>query len=155
MKRTVLPGVLAVLLALAAARAPGQDSGDGDTPATPAFRAVDVWLDAGGERLSAYQVELRYDRARMKLVSLEGGDDAAFVAPPYYDPAGLAGGRIVIAALTADDDVPRGRIRVARLHVMVEDGGAVPPVESTLVTAARPGGDRIAPEIELRETEGR
>ncbi len=122
----------------------------------PAFRTVDLWLTTTDTALVAYQVEIRYDRARMKIVGLEGGADSPFDAPPHYDPAGLTGGRLVVAALTADDEnAPRGRIRVARLHLFVEDADDAPPLAGELVTAARPGGDRITPKVEILPQEGR
>ncbi len=145
---------LIALLFLLGAPAMGEPEGERTRPVTPAFRTVDLWLTTSDAALVAYQVELRYDRSRMKIVGLEGGAAAPFDAPPHYDPAGLTGGRLVLAALTADDDAaPRGRVRVARLHLFVEDGDDAPPIETVLVTAARPGGERIAPKVEL--TEGR
>ena len=117
------------------------------------FRTLDIWVDSNGESLAAYQIEIVYDRSKMKVVGIEGGESKAFNAAPYYDPAGMSGGRIVIAAFTAkDEDAPRGRTRVARLHLHVTGPGA-PGVEIRLVTAARPGGARIEPKVELAETE--
>ena len=155
MRRLIPLAALIAALALVGARALGRSPEE--TPAAdPAFRAVDVILVSSEDALVAYQVEIRYDRERMKIVGLEGGAAAPFSEPPYYDPAGLTAGRIVIAALTTDDEnAPRGRFRVARLHVIVEDGGAVPPLTTRLVTAARPGGDRITPDVEILPTEGR
>jgi hypothetical protein len=57
----------------------------------------------------------------------EGGEHAAYAKPAYYDPAALApegGGRVILAAYSTAKDLPTGRTRVARLHVMVEGRGA-------------------------------
>ncbi len=67
------------------------------------FRPVDVYVDSGETPLAAYQVEVHYDKSRIKIVGLEGGETRAFNPPPYYDPAGLEEGRIVIAAFVPED----------------------------------------------------
>ena len=93
-------------------------------PATAVFRPVDVWVRTAGERLAAYQVEVTYDPKRVKIVGVEGGEKGPFNEAPYFDPKGKTGGRIVVAAFTADDEAaPAGRLRVARLHLRVEGGG--------------------------------
>jgi hypothetical protein len=91
------------------------------------FAPVDVYIEAGGERLAAYQIEIAYDRGTTRIVGLEGGESAAFAAAPYYDPAGLAGGRVVLASFVARDgrggedvSAPSGRTRVARVHLYVD-----------------------------------
>jgi len=147
MTRLTTLGALSALLFLLVVPAVGQP----ESERSP-FRTVDLWLTTEDASLVAYQVEIRYDRSRVKIVSLEGGDPEAFRAPPHHDPAGKAGGRIVLAALTADDAAaPRGRVRVARLHVFLEDADDTLDLTSNLVTAARPGGERIAPKVEIRE----
>ena len=144
------------------------ESEDPDEPrkTTIRFRPVDVFLDSGDARLAAYQVEVRYDRSQIKIVGVEGADAEeaeGFNPPPYFDRKGMDAGRIVIAAFVTDDLLaPAGRTRVATLHLRVEgesdapgDGADVPGMSVRLVTAARPGGERIEPEVELvgREVE--
>lgn len=122
------------------------------------FRPVDIFLDSGDARLAAYQVEVRYDKSQIKIVGVEGasaGEAEGFNPPPYYDRRGMDAGRIVIAAFVIDDaQAPSGRTRVATLHLRVEGerdgaGEGAPDMSIRLVTAARPGGERIEPEVEL------
>ena len=151
MRTIALVSIFLVLAAAAPAEEPPIVKPD-DVPAVVgrgSFQAVDVWIDAGALPLAAYQVEVRYDAARVKVVGVEGGDRGAFNAAPYHDPAGKAGGRIVVASFTTEDArAPAGRVRVARLHLRVEGGGD-PEVTIRLVTAAQAGGERIQPEVAL------
>ncbi|MDB5294751.1 MAG: hypothetical protein JWO31_734 [Phycisphaerales bacterium] len=103
------------------------------------FAAVDVFVDPGDRPLAAYQFTLRAVGGTALLVGLEGGDAPAFAAPPYYDPAALVGEQVVVAALSTADDLPRGRTRVARLHVQVT-GPTDPRYEVALHVAAGPDG---------------
>ena len=119
------------------------------------FRALDLWVDAGDSPLAAYQIECNYNPKQVKIVGIEGGEAKAYNPAPYYDRAGKTGGRIIIAAFTIEDEeAPKGRTRVARLHLRVEGEGDA-DVSLSLVTAARPGGDRIEPEVSLQAPQGR
>jgi hypothetical protein len=121
------------------------------------FLVFDLWIDCRDLPLAAYQVELTFDSRAVKIVGLEGGATEAFADPPYYDRAGFEAGRIIIAAFTTDDDAaPVGSSRVARLHVVVTD--SVDAVFSAkLVTAVKPGGERIEGwvEVKIAEKEGK
>jgi len=122
------------------------------------FRTVDLVITSDAP-LAAWQVDVRYDRARAKIVGLEGGEAGegeAWREPPHYDTRGMSRGRIVIAAFVDDDaKATTGRARVARLHIQVElpNGGdaeaAIESITVRLVAAAQVGGERIAPKIEL------
>ncbi|MDQ7780367.1 MAG: hypothetical protein RDV41_11785 [Planctomycetota bacterium] len=137
--------LLATVAGLADERQEPQQPPDG----TPRFEAWDLRIDAGANRLAAYQVELSYPPDRVKIVGLEGGETAAFKNAPYYDPAGMEGGRIIIAAFATDDDAaPAGKTRVARVHVQVT-GGTEPGLQTKVVVAAQPGGAQIGVETEL------
>ena len=116
------------------------------------FEAVDLFVDTGERPLAAYQVELTYDPAALKLAGLEGGE-GPFAPPPYYDPRGLTAGRVVIAAFTTDPNPPAGRIRAARVHVMVE-GDAAPDLSGKLVLAATVGGERVGATLEVIPSQG-
>jgi len=108
----------------------------------PRFVAFDLRIDAGDTPLAAWQVEVTYDPAATKVLSLEGGETEGFRDAPHYDRRGLEGGRIVIAAYaTTDAAAPVGTTRVARLHLRTEGEALAPAVR--LITAARPGGARI------------
>src|SRR5262249_34969543 len=108
------------------------------------FRSVAVYVDAGAEPLAAYQVEITVGDAAPTawIVGVEGGGTDAFRAAPYYDPAALQGGRIVIAAFTTDAMPPRGRIQVATLH-LCEPPGCKPKYGARLVVAATVDGGTI------------
>jgi hypothetical protein len=108
------------------------------------FRAVDVFVDPGEEAVAAWQVELP-ETAGRRIVGIEGGD-GVWADPPYYDAAALKGGRIVLAAFRTGD-VPKGRVRVARLHL--QESGEAAPYAAKLVVAARPGGDRVPARVEI------
>jgi hypothetical protein len=85
------------------------------------FFFVDVYLDSADAELAAYQIEIAATSPSAQLVGVEGGDGTAFAAPPYYDPAALAGHRIILAAFSTGSDLPRGATRVARLHIRQTD----------------------------------
>jgi hypothetical protein len=98
------------------------------------FTPVDVYLDSGERSLAAFQFEFLFDGEAATIVGIEGGE-GLFRDAPYYDPAGMERGRIVIAAFTTDARPPRGRVRVARIHLMV-DGELRRPLEARLIVAA-------------------
>lgn len=105
------------------------------------FRTAEIFIDSGEEKMTAWQVEVLYDKESVAIVGLEGGD-AVFAQPPYYDPKGMDGGRIVIAAFTTDDEkAPVGKFRVARLHLRIS--GPEPEMTIRLIAAAKPGGEKI------------
>ena len=138
------PAAAALACLLLAGLAPGEER--------VRFLPLDVFVDSGEERLAAYQIEVTYDASRVKIVGIEGGEAEGFREAPYYDRKGMTAGRIVIAAFVPDDDAaPSGRTRVARLHLRVEGDGEL-DCTVRLVTAARPGGGQIEPEVELVDT---
>ncbi len=140
---------LAVLFTAAA----GLQGPDRQPPESgPSFEAIDVVVDAGAEPLGAYQVEIRASGA--KLVGVEGGD-GVYAAAPYYDPAALheggAGERIVLAAFSTAEQLPSGRVRVARLHVQA-DGEAKYRVN--VMAAGAADGRRIKAAASVEPTAG-
>jgi hypothetical protein len=116
------------------------------------FRPVQIMVDPQGGPLAAYQIEFVI-RGNAQIVGVEGGDHPAFNAAPYYDPAALNHGRIIIAAFTTDSDVPGTPTRVATLHVR-EDAASRPNYEVRLMTAASSDGTRIDAAVSLRIHEG-
>ena len=150
MKRRMLDmGVVCSIATLAMAGmgwAPAQPE---DQPTvTAAFTALDVVIDSGESELAAYQFELRASDG-VELVGVENGEHPAFAKAPYYDPAALGGGRIIIAALDTGDDLPTGKTRVCRLHVRETVSGARYIVELTV--AADGDGNAIEANIEIHE----
>lgn len=146
MTRLLAPAL--VLLALAAAllgQAPAPAPSVADT-----FITADVFIDSGPAPLAAWQVEFTGTlggggRGTVELVGIEGGDPGPFAQPAYYDPAALAGNRVVLGAFTTQAaGLPTGRTRVARLHLHVSGpAGAAPTLSTTLIAAADAAGAPI------------
>ncbi len=104
----------------------------------PGFQVLDVVVDTGAIPLAAWQLEVTVEGAL--LVGVEGGEPAAFRDAPRYDPKALQGDRIVLAALAVGDELPRGKLRVARLHVTTNgSSGNLTPVLRSAVTADAEG----------------
>jgi hypothetical protein len=106
------------------------------------FAAVDVVIDSGDKPLAAYQFELTANSGAFKIVGVEGGEHAAFAKPPYYDPAALSRDRIIIAAFNTGRDLPKGKTRVARIHVRIS-GNEDPQYDVKLAVAASIDGEKI------------
>ncbi|MBW2276583.1 MAG: hypothetical protein JRF63_03765 [Deltaproteobacteria bacterium] len=106
------------------------------------FAPVEIVLEVD-EPVAAYQVELLVKRGQATVVGVEGGENAGFDAAPYYDPAALKGGRIVIGAFSTKHVLTRGRHRVAAVH-MREVGPDPAEYELRLVAAASASGERTA-----------
>lgn len=126
----------------------GQESERDNLPAEPRvrFAPLHIYLDSGNEPLAAFQFELKTSTGRIKIVGVEGGQHPAFEEPPYYDPAALAQDRIIIAAFNTGDDLPKGRSRVATIHLQII-GDAEPEYELELTVAADTDGNEIPAEI--------
>jgi len=101
------------------------------------FVTVDLYAQIDSP-IAAWQVELDCDA---KIVGVEGP-----LNPPYYDPAALQGGRIILAQFTTEPNPPAGRVVLARVHLM--ETGRTEYV-ARLMTAAAPGGERISPRIDV------
>ena len=109
--------LLTVLLLIASVFAPQEPQ-----PTGPTFAAFDVFVDSGAQALAAWQFEWLVPGGGARIVGVEGGEHAAFAQAPYYDPAALQGGRILVAAFSTAAELPHGRTRVARLHLMIDQG---------------------------------
>jgi len=131
----------AALLTAAAPTEQSELAAIAPSPATQSvrFATVDVRIDPKNNPLAAYQLEIVGDPQRVKLAGVEGGEHAAFRDPPYYDPAGLAQNRIILAAFNTGSDLPTKMSRVARLHVQIT-GDADPDFEVKLTVASTSDG---------------
>ena len=137
--------------ALALERPQGRPRPAARADAPVRFEAVDIWIDAGSDPLTAWQVAVRYDATRVQVIGVEGGEPQAFRAAPFYDPAGMEQGRIILAAFTADHAAaPAGLVRVGRLHLRVQ-GRPPHGCKSELVTAGTVRGQRIIAFVDLAE----
>ncbi|MCC6678960.1 MAG: hypothetical protein IT436_17685 [Phycisphaerales bacterium] len=139
----LLAALLLVLLAAAMGLVPGRAGrrgamGDEVSQAGPRFEAIDLFITPTGP-LAAYQLEFRARAGQVKIVGIEGGDHPAYTQPPYYDPAAMQQDRVIIGALSTKPagELPAARVRVARVHVMIEAGPA-PEYEARLQTTAGP-----------------
>jgi hypothetical protein len=116
----------------------------GAVPSRFAFEAVEVYLDTGDRPLAAFQFELTDPAGAARIVGVEGGAHPAFARPPYYDPAALQGGRIIIAAFSTGRSLPTGRTRIATLHMLIEAGRS-PEYKINVEVAADAEGRDIGP----------
>lgn len=117
------------------------------------FAPLHIYLDSGERPLAAFQFELKATAGLVRIVGVEGGQHEAFnKTPPYYDPAALAKDRIIIAAFSTQRNLPKGRIRIATLHLVIL-GDAEPQYELKLVVAADADGKEIPAEITFEKGE--
>jgi len=116
------------------------------------FAPVHIYLDSGDKPLAAYQFELKATTGRIKIVGVEGGEHAAFKEAPYYDPAALAKDRIIIAAFNTGRDLPRGRTRIATVHLQIL-GDDEPEYELDLTVAADADGRKLPAKLTLERGE--
>ena len=117
----------------------------GEPASNPAvrFTYVDVHIDSRSEPLASYQFELAAEKGEVKIVGIEGGEHAAFKAPPYYDPAAMSRDHVIIAAFNTGKDLPKGKTRVARVHVQIT-GEQRPEYAIKLTVAASSEGQPIS-----------
>jgi hypothetical protein len=100
------------------------------------FAPLHIYLDSGSRPLAAFQFELKAAAGQIKIVGVEGGQHAAFKEAPYYDKAALyKSNRIIIAAFNTGRELPKGRTRIATIHLQII-GDAEPDYELKLTVAA-------------------
>ena len=124
------------------------------------FAPLHIYLDSGNSSLAAYQFEVRAVRepplqpaaGQIKIVGVEGGQHKAFKEAPYYDPAALANDRIIIATFSTGSDLPKGRTRIATIHLQIV-GDAEPEYDLKLAVAADADGKEIPAEIKFEKGE--
>jgi len=116
------------------------------------FRTVDVYVDSKTQPLAAYQLELSVKRGDAKIVGIEGGQHPAFKEAPFYDPKAIQQERVVIAAFNtaSADKLPKGRTRVATIHVQIT-GDLKPEYVAKLMTAGTVDGKQISAEVTFEE----
>ena len=116
------------------------------------FAPLHIYLDSGNRNLAAYQFELKAAAGQIKIVGVEGGQHAAFKEAPYYDPAALSKDRIIIAAFSTGSDLPKGRTRIATIHLQIT-GDTEPQYELKLDVAGNADGKEIPAEITFEKGE--
>ena len=115
------------------------------------FVAMDIFVDSGSKTLAAYQIEITSQDApgQTLLSGVEGGEHPAFEAPPRYDAQALHPQdnqpcRIIIAAFDVGHDLPRGKTRVARLHMQYRGpSDSMPQLVARVMASATEGGEKI------------
>ena len=123
------------------------------------FAPLHIFLDSGNRPIAAFQFELKAAagkpapaKAGVKIVGVEGGQHAAFKEAPYYDPAALANDRIIIAAFNTGRELPKGRTRIATIHLQII-GDAEPDYELKLTVAADADAKEIPAKISFEKGE--
>jgi hypothetical protein len=116
------------------------------------FAPLHIYLDSGNKPLAAYQFELKAAAGQIKIVGVEGGQHKAFEEAPHYDPAALANDRIIIAAFNTGSELPKGRTRIATIHLQII-GDAEPDYELKLAVAADADANEIPAKISFEKGE--
>lgn len=116
------------------------------------FRAVDIFIDSRETPLAAYQLEFSIKGGNARVVGVEGGEHPAFKDAPFHDPKAIQQERVIIAAFntSAADKLPKGRTRVATIHLQVI-GEQPPEYVVRLETAATTEGRKISVEATFEE----
>lgn len=135
-----------LLLTAAGVGAQDQAAPASAAPADVRFMPVDVFIDSKDRSLAAYQFEFAVESGDVEVISIEGGEHAAFKEAPYYDPEARSRGRVIVAAFNTGTELPAGRTRVARLHVRVAGAAAETKYAVKLDVAAGSEGERIPAE---------
>jgi len=111
------------------------------------FRVARLVVDAGDQILGAYQVVLDCDPKAISIVGIEGGVPPQFAGLPAYDRRGLASGKVRLAAFSLDEQGPKGKVCVARLHLALMAPDAMGSMRVTREVVATPRGDRTEAEV--------
>ena len=137
--------LLAVLLGTLLAQTPV-------TQQSVRFQAVDILIDSKETPLAAYQLEFSIKTGDAKVVGVEGGEHSAFKDAPFYDPKAIQYERVIIAAFntTSGDKLPRGKTRVATIHLQIT-GERNPEYTVNLEIAATLEGRKIVAETTYEE----
>lgn len=116
------------------------------------FMAVDIEIDPKGKPLAAWQIEFAAETGQVTLVGVENGDHPAYAArPPYYDPAALAGNRILLADYTLNPNPPKQKFRAARLMLEIK-GDVEPQFVAKLIAAADDQTKAIDAQVTAKKT---
>lgn len=101
--------------------------------------ALDVFVDSGANPLVAYRMVLADPSGRVKVIGVEDGSPAGFRSVPV-DPYGPQSQSIYLAAMNTGAGAPSGKIRIARLHVIIFGDGE-PQYRPMRFEAATVGGE--------------
>ena len=136
--------LLVVLAGVLGAQGPAE-AGTRIAAGSARFVTCDISIDSGAAALGAWQIDWSGSIAggSVELVGVEGGEPGAYAQPAYYDPEALTHGRVVLGAFSTakPDGLPRGKTRVARLHLRVVADEPNAKVEMTTKVMAAADGD--------------
>ena len=122
-------------------------------PGDVRFNSVEIHLEAPDRRIAAYQFELAVTSGDARIVGIEGSNIEGFKQAPYYDPAALAKGRVIIAAFSTRSTLPKGKNQVATVHM--REAGKTPVVyELRRIVAADETGVSVTAQGTLRGKRG-
>jgi len=115
------------------------------------FMRIDLSINTGDQPLAAYQLDFRATRGKVKIVGVEGGESPVFKEAPYYDPKAIQQERVIIAAFSTEspDKLPKGKTRVAAIHVQIS-GNLDPEYRLQLKVVADHKGKKITGEATFR-----
>ena len=116
------------------------------------FAPLHIYIDSDNKPLAAFQFELKAAAGQIKIVGVEGGQHKAFEEAPYYDPTALLNDRIIIAAFDTGSELPKGRTRIATIHLQII-GDAEPDYELMLTVAADADANEIPAKISFEKGE--
>lgn len=124
---------------------------------TVSFSSVDIYLDSA-DPVAAWQLEFAATSGVMKVVGVENGESDVFGDAPYYDREAVDQGRadrIIVAdySLAVESALPRGRFRVATLHLMLSENDT-PEFGTRLIVTATHDGSRTDATISLEFSAG-
>ena len=139
MKRFVLAAICAGVVLASMFAQPTRQIARGAERPDIRFRPIDIVIDAD-HAVAAYELEVVVVSGDATITGVEGGD-APLDEPPYYDPAALERGRIIIAAFSTTDTLPQGQHRVATIHF--RESGSEPHYEVRVRVAADADGNRL------------
>lgn len=150
MKRIV--PLIFLILGLLGGNAPEANRIDATQPSAH-FAAFDVLIDSGKTPLAAYQVKIVATSDDVTLVGIEGSDQPAFAAAPYYDKRAILNKQIIVAGYSLAGSLPTGKTRVATLMVRIGSGNK-PDWHISLQVAGGTDGKPILATASIAEHSG-
>ena len=116
------------------------------------FAPLHIYLDSGNRSLASFQFELKAATGQIEIVGVEAGEHEAFSEPPYYDPAARMQNRIIIAAFNTGQNLPKGRTRIATVHLQIT-GETEPQYGLSLTVAGDAEGNEIPAKLTFEKGE--
>ncbi len=111
------------------------------------FHSYEIIIQLNEKQIiSAWQIELTYDKDKTKITAIEGGD-APFTEPADYDARGLTAGKIILAAFSLKKSGAEREFKVGRIHLYGPLGK--PPKIRQLITVDA-NGKKIKAKVLLR-----